>query len=1140
MTSTFQTALTTPNYTSLRGSNGNNSWWAKQFITLCKNTTIFAARVNGAISSNSFAQITFDTVTTGAYTDIEVGETFFISHTSNIRDAYYRGRIRKVATSTLLKVNETSVNITDNDYLFVVYDFDIWDKLSRMVGSTQYQDWDVAFHPLAPVAVGLQTAYVNYDATDAAYRIAFNVSNSYPTDNDSSLTLTYQFTFVAGTYTVVSGALNTAVVTVDINANTEQWAKLVITDSQGTTTTRRFYIRAHGSTDTPALDFSGAQITGSIEDGWNATVSAWSGVSSVLNQTFVVIWSQEYYNGTLGAIYNNIDMVGRFHREENQGRGDPVYSYVTDVKFDIEGIHTQMARLQEQDLTTIVKGHAAAWDEISFNNPQRSIAYYLAEHSTVLSLCDLTFPAGIDNTYLFMYVPNQGGNVLDAIKGIAAQINAYVEFAPDGRIQVVRDTCFLSDASGVVVVGNFDNRDFTAIESLSVDPVQKTGRLDAYGNSYNAGVVTVVRSRAPGVAQGYAAGQSQLDNQCLAASSDQNAIQTELNFRAGQQLAIENMTYTQTWKAAHGGYHFLIPSRAQRVTHLYTTSTNARGLAFTTSDYWQVVSISISHDNATGAREVSTVEELEPPLGDPGDTVPAIAPGTIDNPITLQPLDPFPALPDDPANYLPDDPTPSPYPPLIPPKTGDTVIYTDGSNDWTSRSVISYAVPVWTGTTPIDLGSYVIKAVCFDLTTTAPPIGAYLLASDGTNSAVWYTADAFARPANWVMGASFVGVYTQMRSAGTAGSVIVEGAATPGTPVVVDFTSSNGSFAAVVPATPRAVYVGGTGWTRVYNIAGLGISETRIANSSIVGAFSSIAITFTCTGPISIAINDGDVNSISSTITSSSFGAGAGQVYTYSTPFSLSTGLRIDANNVSGNITITITNITYTPADTVKVRVSTDYGATVGSAVTVGATPGALGAIDITRLGGATIAAAAGQVKIATTLGGSYSNAAGGTLSSGNPVSLVIPYRRLPHGATQYSATDPDYIVGGSAIISSSCLWDVDGTTGTKTSINPVAGATCVGPNLLTVWQSSTTRKIAVVVSVGGVKKVYVWNGTVWVFSKTVTNPIFLRCRRGDPNGTQLYLLDGSTLYVSRDWGVTWLSRTLPSSNTAVFMDIYS
>lgn len=700
MTSTFQTALTTPNYTLLRGSVGNVPWYGNQFITLCKNTVVFAARVNGTISSSSFAAIVWDTATTGAYTAVEIGETFFLSHTSDIRAAYYRGRVRLAADSTHLYVNETSVNITDDDYIFVVYDFDVWDVLSRMVSTTQYEDYDIAYLKLPPVAVGLQTAYVNYDPTDGAYRISFDVSSSYSTDEYSTSTLTFQFTFVAGTYTVHSGALNTAIAVVDFNANTEQWGKLVITDSQGTTYTRRFYIRAMGSTDTPDFNFTGAQITGSIDNGWNASVSAWSGVSGVLNQTFCVIWTQEYYNGTLGPIYNNIDMVGRFHREENHGAGDPVYSYKADVKFDIEGICTQMQRLQEQDLTTIDKSTAAVWDEISFNTPQRSIVHYLARHSTVLNLCDLTFPNGFDLTYLFQYVPNQGGNVLDAVKGIAKQINANVEFAPDGRIQVVRDTRFLSDKSGVVVVGNFDNRDFTAINTLGVDSVSKTGRLDAYGVSYNAGRVITCRSRAPGVAQAYAAGSSTLDNQILAATSNQNAAQTELNYRAGQQLAIENLTYTQDWKSAHGGYHFLIPSRGQRVTHLLTTTTNVRGLAFGTSDYWQVVSITISHNNADGSREVVTIEELEPPIGDSGDTVPQIAAGTQTNPLVLQPLDPFPALPDNPGDYLPSDPTPAPYPPAIPPNNGNTTIYATATLADTARDVINQRSPNWIGVTP--------------------------------------------------------------------------------------------------------------------------------------------------------------------------------------------------------------------------------------------------------------------------------------------------------------------------------------------------------------------------------------------------------------------------------------------------------
>lgn len=1147
MTTTFQTALTTPNYTSLRGANANNTWAARQFITLCKNTVVFAAQANGSVSANSTAQITFNNVAVGAYTNIEIGETFFLSHVNDIRQAYYRGRIRKVADSTHIYINETSVNITNGDYIFVVYDFDIWDVLSRMVGSTQFEDYDIAYQNLPPVVVGLQTAYINYDPTDGTYQIAFNVGASYATDMYSTSSLSYQFTFVGGTYAVISGALNTSTVTVAFNANTEQWGKLVITDSQGTTWTRRFYIRAHGSTDSPALNFTGAQITGSVDQGWNATASAWSGVSSVLDQTFTVIWSQEYYNGTLGPIYNNIDMVGRFHREEDHGKGDPLYSYIADVKFDIEGIATQMQRLQEQDLTTVNKGTATAWDQISFNTPQRSIVHYLARHSTLLSLCDLTFPNGFDITYLFQYCPNQGGNVLDAVRGLAKQINANIEFAPDGRIQIVRDTRFLSDKSGVVIVGNFDNRDFTAINTLTVDPVNKTGRLDAYGASYNAGVTTAYRSRAPGVAQGYASGQSQLDNQILAATSHQSLAQAELNYRAGQQLGIENLTYSQDWKSTHGGYHFLIPSRGQRVTHLYPTATNVRSRSFGTSDYWQVVSISINHDNATGKREVTVHEELEPPVGDSGDTVPQIITnGAQLAPITLQPLDPFPALPDNPGNYLPDNPTPNPYPGIKPPIDGNTVIYTDGAVADTSRSVVAYPNPVWTGATPSDLGSFVVKNISFDLTTPTAPIGAYLLASDGTNSKIWYTPDVFTSPAVWTAGASFAGVYTRIRSSGTAGGVLA-------------YAPAPGSGAGTVNMT----YTYGSGPAS----ANIGDTITLTSQTLSPGAdfeTQQFTVTFnTCVKVTVLAVNNffqwhcksggscspnnawfyTDCNSV----------AINGPLYpTTSTPLDIPNHICLTAIGASGGSTNTGGDGTHytlqvklealcNPGGNAQVVYSSNYGVTVGGAVTVGTSPGIDGAFDLERIGGASLAAASGQVMIATSLGGAYSNAAGGTLSSGQPVTLVAPYRRFPHGAVQYSASNPDYLLAGSVQIAAAGVWKVDGASGTKTDITPTAGAVGIGPDLATIWQSSAVCKIAIVVNVSGVYKLYTSldGGATWTFRRNVTNPVFLRCRRNDPNGTQLYLIDGATLYVSLNWGVSWATRTAPTTSPGADMDIF-
>lgn len=1150
MTTTFQTALQSGDYTKLRGATANNSWWARQFITLCKNTVVFQALAADTIAISSFAQIPYNTVSVGAYTDIEIGETFFLSHTSDIRDAYYRGRIRKDATSGLINVNETSVNILAGDFIFVVYDFDVWDVLSRMVGTTQYEDYDLTFVPLPPITAGLQTAYVNYDPTDAAYRIAFDVSSSYATDQASTASLTFQFTFVAGTYTVFSGALNTAVVTVDFDANTEQWGKLVITDSQGTVTTRRFYIRAHGSTDTPALDFSGAQITGSIDNGWNATVSAWNGVSSTLNQTFTVIWSQEYYNATLGplSIANNIDMVGRFHHETNSGRGDAIYGYVTDVKFDIEGVCTQLQRLQQQDLTTIYKTTASAWDEISLNTPQRSIIHYMARHSTVLSLCDLTFPNGIDVTNLFQYVPNQGGNGLDAVRSIAAQINANVEFAPDGRIQIVRDTRFLVDKSGVVVVGDFTTADFTTTD-IPVDPVNKVGRLDAFGASFNASNTAAFRSRAPGSAQNYAAGQATLDNQILMATSHATLARAELNYRAGQQMQIENLTYSQDWKATTGGYHFLIPSRGQRVTHTLPTTTNTRGLAFTDEDFWQIVSISINHNNADGSRDVQTHEELEPPVGDSGDTVPQIAGGTQTNPILLQPLDPFPALPDDPGNYLPDDPTPNPYPSPIPQKSS-TVIYSDGTIVDTSRQVTTNRTPPWTGITPDDLGSFEVRDLTFDRTTLSAPIGAYLIVSDGTDSKILHTADAFATPVVWDVGASFAGEYTQIRSAGTSGSVLVYSPDSSSTTTVYDFLTSDGGFVQN-PAGPVGAWSLGVGWSSSFASFGGGDNrgvqiQLTIASSTVIKLKAHYSITVGNLSGTALNRLGTDVNGSLATQYQPATGDGtfdiqwtgseSGVTILY---FTMLCGANPGGGgDPGGTLVLTRYEVT-TSGGNGGVRYSSDYGATVGSALSLGSSPGGSGGFDLELIGAASLAAASGQVMIATTLGGAYSNAAGGTLSSGQPVALALPYRRFPHGATQYSATDPDYLLVGDTAIATASVWKVNGATGVRTDITPVASATGIGANTITVYQTSSICYILVIINVSGAYELHrsLDAGATWSLSRTCVFPTYMRYSRNNP--AVVYLLDGATLYVSLNHGASWLADTLPSTNTGA-LDMYS
>lgn len=223
-------------YTPLRGSSSiAPRYAANQFLCLCPNTVIFKALVNGAPTGNSYAQVTFDTVTTGAYTDIEIGMTVLIGSDSDIRNATFVGRVRKAPTSSILYINETSADIADNDNVWVIYDFRVWDKLARLSGGTQYKDYDLAFSQLKPVVYSLQSAYAGIcSGSPSGFTVAFAASAFAGT---SGATISsYAWTVPSGG-TVTAGATNTANVTVRFDAGF-YWLKLVVTDSGSRTATR--------------------------------------------------------------------------------------------------------------------------------------------------------------------------------------------------------------------------------------------------------------------------------------------------------------------------------------------------------------------------------------------------------------------------------------------------------------------------------------------------------------------------------------------------------------------------------------------------------------------------------------------------------------------------------------------------------------------------------------------------------------------------------------------------------------------------------------------------------------------------------------------------------------------------------------
>jgi hypothetical protein len=221
---------------------------------------------------------------------------------------------------------------------------------------------------------------------------------------------------------------------------------------------------------------------------------------------------------------------------------------------------------------------------------------------------------------------------------------------------------------------------------------------------------------------------------------------------------------------------------------------------------------------------------------------------------------------------------------------------------------------------------------------------------------------------------------------------------------------------------------------------------------------------------------------------------------------------------------------------TAVVAYSTDYGATFTGTSTVGVSPGSVGALDLERSGSVSIASATGQVKMATTLGGGYNDAPGGTFAAVNPVSLVLPYFAWGYTDTAHKQTGsatPDYATLLDAVSGGGTLKRITGA-GSVTDITPVSGFIGYCANAITTLYGD---RMAVLGSVSGDRRVYVTSNAgagspTWTLAKSglSSHALFLRVRRDDSRltGGQLFLVDGDKMWYSRDFGANFYARTMP------------
>lgn len=1194
----FNTALSSPQLTQLRRMR----WQGDQLVSFCDNVIAFHSTVSSNLNSTpgtTTAVVPYGAVISGAYTNVSEGMVVIISPSSDMRNPLaIRLHVRYLnADATNVYTSEFSDVVGSGYHIWVLYAYDIIDNLSRPVSSggviTQYQQYNQTFQRMAPVICGLQNGYANWVNGSGNYDIAFDVSTSFAPESGATIS-SYAYSVTptgSGTATVIAGSAATAIVTYRFTYG-EYWLKVVVTDSNGVSSFRHVLIKAHDRTNyLPAVNIEGAEIQRDIQQGPSARIKAFGSVDNLLNGTMCIIWVDEQYSdptftNVAGSLINNIDLVGWIETDQNQYVTDPKYSGYAECSFEVQGVGARLTRLEGQMLDISYASSPTLWDQVNNLTPWRAIIHFLQRHSTALQLCDFALAnMSADNTFLFPTIVTNAGRALDNVsgeQGIAYEINAQVEFASDGRIQLARLEPYVATNLGhsPLIIGTWDNRDHCGIQSWKFSHYDQYGLSDSDGAAWSGTVnvpVMPVRNRAPGLAQGSGPDQGKLNNQILATTNSQLVAQAELAQRNGTRLAMLNNTVEIT--LAHPSqFHWLQPSFAQVYVLSFDTTSNIRGLALDAGTNWMIKQVTVRHDNKTGAREVSATY-IPVRTGTPGTNIPIINQNEIAPSLpTIPPIPAFnfelPLVPEVGWTSAQVDPS------LLLPPTG-SIAKTDGNSLFVATatqafwltSFIDLTTPKYHEVTPADLGSYQIKAVAISPFLTNIAVPAYILASDGTNSAVWRTTNVAAGVVTWTKGADQTGVFSILRATNVNGGLLIYSANSSGTTTTTyDFTVNDGGFVPYVDSgNSLAVYSAGQGWTTVDQIVPAGIGSAfrlaRIKKTFASTTVDQITAIYDLSGTTVFGSGSGGdpgsqlaVNNFGTTYVTSSWpqsnGTGlnmTGNGSTAATEVDIDVKVSIDlATNpgyprYAGAATIRkVILTTGAPAGNSQVVYSSNHGATFGGALTVGTTPGAVGGFDVQSAGANSFAAASGAIYRATTLGGAYSSYY--TITGGvNAACVIVPWKTWG-GASNTTATNPDIIVGftGPDGSSRSLVWIEGGVTpSTVHDISPVASSAFINPNSVTVRYNS---EIACFVNVSGTLKLYkttnvtAGGGPTWTLVKTLSNPQWIRCRRQDtranPDG-QCYLADNNVWYSSH-----WLSsgpfiRNMPSTAIVAADTVY-
>lgn len=629
----------------------------EHYLLATPNDIVWQAEVNSTFTGRVYAGFKWTNTLQGVRTNVIEGQLIYITSTADDFTApVIRGRVRLVPDADDVFINEVAIDINTSMFITVIDDFDIQEKLIKVnAEGEQFKDWGLEWEDLPPIISGLQSVYVDFSESDPV-AFTFSPTAIYPANGASNASWLWDIgdgSFTGGT---ADSDQNIQCTFPGFGTNEHRWVHLTVTDDNGNATTIHFevFTVSKNSSTASKLDAAQVSINGTLEEGWNATITAWAGFAktTIWDRNRMTIASIDNYGGTATPIVSNIMFVGRLRTENDPTHADELAGLVAESQLQIEGFATQLARIPSPRLPIFDEDSPDSWGEITDPTVTRLAAYVWAFHSTLLGISSISFDdfsAFISDEFKI-----EDSTLLDVINTDAQSVNAQIVFAPSGEITIRRNNNYLStsDRNARDTIFGFQTQDITRYQ-LDIEYGQSIGQVVVGALVYDTTLDEIASSwigRAPPQTFGTGYETSTLNGQILVADSNDATARGETAQRTANHLAFINPKPRLTVTLIDG-FWWLIPTIHQWYTFTLPADTNARSRAYTTNDRWLLVDVNYAPrwDNTEKVwlRETTASFELETTSANAAIDV-SIVPPLNDNVFAPPPNSPYMFFAEDP------------------------------------------------------------------------------------------------------------------------------------------------------------------------------------------------------------------------------------------------------------------------------------------------------------------------------------------------------------------------------------------------------------------------------------------------------------------------------------------------------------